>query len=101
MAKKSAIAKNLYRRTLVKKHAKRRQRLKMLASDKTVTLKERFEASLKLARMPRNSAAVRVRQRCFLTGRPRGVYREYGLSRIAIRELALSGQLPGVIKSSW
>ncbi|TGW15901.1 30S ribosomal protein S14 [Candidatus Hepatobacter penaei] len=101
MAKKSAIEKNHYRERLVKKNASRRKRLKALAADKNVTLQERFQASLKLAQMPRNGSPVRVRRRCFLTGRPRGVYREYGISRIAIRELALSGQLPGVIKASW
>lgn len=101
MAKKSAIEKNHFRERLVKKHSARRERLKACAKDKKATLQARFQATLKLAQMPRNGARVRVRRRCFLTGRPRGVYREYGLSRIAIRELALSGQLPGVIKSSW
>ncbi|MEH0002142.1 MAG: 30S ribosomal protein S14 [Holosporaceae bacterium] len=101
MAKKSAIEKNKNRLRLISKSASRRQRLKKEACLKTASLEERFKATLKLAQMPRNGAKVRYRRRCFLTGRPRGVHREYGLSRIAIRELALFGELPGVIKASW
>lgn len=101
MANKSAIETNKNRDRLVAKNAARRRALKQKATDKKLSLEERFKWQLKLAQMPRNSSKTRVRRRCFLTGRPRGVHREYGLSRIAIRELALSGQLPGVIKSSW
>lgn len=101
MAKKSAVEKNQCREHLVRKCGARRARLKAAACDRNATLQDRFQATLKLAQMPRNGARIRVRRRCFLTGRPRGVHRDYGLSRIAIRELALSGQLPGVIKSSW
>jgi small subunit ribosomal protein S14 len=69
--------------------------------DKTVTQEERFEAQLKLAEMPRNSSKTRIRNRCAMTGRPRGFYRKFKLSRIALRELASSGQIPGMVKASW
>jgi small subunit ribosomal protein S14 len=101
MAKLSSIEKNNYRKKLSKKCAPRRSRLKKVLMDRSKTLQERFQASLKLAEMPRNGASVRVRSRCALTGRSRGVYREFALSRIAFRELALAGQLPGVVKASW
>ena len=101
MANCSAIETNKHRRETVRKFAAKRARLKALSRDRSLSLQERFRASTKLAEMPRNGSSVRYRRRCALTGRPRGVHREYGLSRIAIRELALAGQLPGVIKSSW
>jgi small subunit ribosomal protein S14 len=101
MAKKSSIEKNQRRAKMAKAADPRRARLKALARDREAAPEERFEAQLKLARMPRNSSATRVRNRCALSGRPRGYYRKFGLSRIAVRELASSGQIPGMVKSSW
>ena len=93
--------KNARRAKLAKAIAPRRARLKSLARDRDANPEDRFEAQLKLARLPRNSSATRVRNRCELSGRPRGFYRKFRLSRIAMRELASSGQIPGVVKSSW
>jgi small subunit ribosomal protein S14 len=101
MAKKSSIEKNNRRAKLAKQKAPARARLKALARDRDAAPEERFEAQLKLSELPRNSSATRVRNRCELTGRPRGVYRKFKLSRIAVRELASSGQIPGMLKSSW
>lgn len=101
MAKKSAVQKNLNRQKLVKKTASKRERLKAIVMDKAKSLEERFEAQLKLDKLPRNGAKERIRNRCELTGRPRGFYRKFRISRIALRDLASTGQLPGVIKSSW
>lgn len=101
MAKKSAIEKNKRRRQLVEKYAEKRAALKAIVKDRSRDPQERFEAVLALAELPRNSSKVRVRNRCALTGRPRGFYRRFGLSRIALRELASEGQLPGVTKASW
>ena len=101
MAKKSSIEKNQRRAKLAKAMAPRRARLKALARDRDAAPEDRFEAQLKLARLPRNSSATRIRNRCALSGRPRGYYRKFGLSRIAVRELASSGQIPGMVKSSW
>lgn len=101
MAKVSAVERNNKRKRLVKKHASRRARLKAIATDKNLTLEERFEAQMKLAKLPRNSAKERIRNRCGLTGRPRGVYRKFELSRISVRDLASKGQIPGMTKSSW
>ncbi len=101
MAKTSAIEKNKHRIRLVKKFAGRRARLKAIALDKTVTAEERFAAQLKLAQLPRNSSPVRVRSRCDMTGRARAVYRKFRLSRMALRDLASNGQIPGMVKSSW
>jgi small subunit ribosomal protein S14 len=101
MAKTSSIEKNKHRRRLVKKFASRRARLKAIARDKKLPMEERFAATLKLAELPRNSSATRVRNRCELTGRPRGYYRKHRLSRIALRELGSKGLIPGLIKSSW
>ena len=101
MAKKSAIEKNNRRRRLVARYAEKRARLKALAKDDSLPQEDRFAARLKLAKMPRNSAPVRVRNRCLLTGRPRGNYRKLKMSRIALRELASAGQIPGMVKSSW
>jgi small subunit ribosomal protein S14 len=101
MAKKSAIEKNEHRRKLAKRYAVRRLRLKTIANDEARTAEERFEARLKLAELPRNSAPTRIRNRCQLTGRPRGFHRKFKLSRIALRELASAGQIPGMVKSSW
>ena len=101
MAKKSSIEKNNRRRRLVKQYAARRARLKAIARDKKLPMEERFAAMLKLAELPRNSAANRVRNRCELTGRPRGYYRKHRLSRIALRDLGSKGLIPGLLKSSW
>ncbi len=101
MAKKSAIEKNERRRRLVAKYEAKRAALKKIIMDRTRDPEERFEATLALAALPRNGAAVRVRNRCVLTGRPRGYYRKFGLSRIALRELASQGLVPGVVKASW
>jgi small subunit ribosomal protein S14 len=101
MAKKSAIEKNERRIKLAKQIAPRRARLKEIATDRTLAPEDRFAAQLKLAMLPRNGSRTRVRNRCALTGRPRGFYRKFRLSRIALRELASSGQVPGMLKSSW
>ena len=101
MAKRSAIEKNHRRQRLVAKNAARRKAVKEVANNKRLAPEERFAASLKLAQMPRNSSKVRVRNRCQLTGRPRGYYRKLKISRIGLRELASSGQVPGMVKSSW
>ena len=101
MAKTSSINKNARRTAMVKQFAAKRRRLKGVAEDISREPEERFAARLKLAEMPRNSSATRIRNRCALSGRPRGVYRKFKLSRIALRELASSGQIPGMVKSSW
>lgn len=101
MAKKSSIEKNAHRAKLVKRINPRRARLKALARDRDAAPEDRFEAQLKLAELPRNSSATRLHNRCMLTGRPRGYYRKFKLSRIALRELASSGLIPGMVKSSW
>lgn len=101
MAKTSSIEKNLRRERMVKQYANRRQRLKDVANDEGLPSEERFKARLKLSELPRNSSATRVRSRCLLTGRPRAVYRKFKLSRIALRELASAGLIPGMTKSSW
>ena len=101
MAKKSAIERNKKRIRLAKKYAGRRESLKAIASNRDLPAEERFAARLKLAQLPRNSAPNRIRNRCELSGRPRGVYRKFKLSRIALRELASTGQIPGMTKSSW
>ena len=101
MAKKSAIQKNLRRAKLVKSYSSKRTKLKKICSDKNISMEERFEAQLKLAQCPRNGTRVRLRNRCEITGRPRGYYRKFKMSRIALRELALSGYIPGMVKSSW
>ena len=101
MAKKSAIEKNNRRAALVRRLADKRAQLKAIARDKSLPMEDRFDAQLKLAKLPRNSAPSRVRNRCALSGRPRGVYRKFKLSRIALRDLAARGQVPGMVKSSW
>ncbi|MGP1395306.1 MAG: 30S ribosomal protein S14 [Inquilinaceae bacterium] len=101
MAKKSAIEKNKRRERLVKRYADKRARLKATADDLSVPAEERFAARMKLAEMPRNGSATRIRNRCELTGRPRSVYRRFKLSRIALRDLASKGQIPGMVKASW
>ena len=101
MAKKSSIEKNNRRRRMSKQFAGRRARLKAIAHDKKRPMEERFAATLKLAEMPRNSSATRIRNRCEITGRPRAYYRKFRLCRIQLRDLANKGLIPGVTKSSW
>ena len=101
MAKKSSIEKNNRRRRMTKQMSGRRARLKAIAHDKKKPMEERFAATLKLAEMPRNSSATRIRNRCELSGRPRSIYRKNKLSRIALRELGSKGLVPGLVKSSW
>ena len=101
MAKTSSVEKNKRRMRLVKKYAAKRAALKAMAKDEALSPEERFNARLKLAVLPRNSSPVRVRLRCELTGRPRGNYRKFKLSRIALRDLASNGQIPGMVKASW
>ena len=101
MAKQSSIQKNLNRRNIVNKFNKKRQSLKKQIMKKDLSIEERFKIQSKLNELPRDSSKIRVRNRCKLTGRTRGVYRKFGLSRIKIRELSMSGALPGVVKSSW
>ena len=101
MAKKSSIEKNNRRRKMTKQAAGRRSRLKAIIMDKSKPMEERFAATLKLAELPRNSSATRIRNRCELTGRPRAFYRKHKLSRIALRELGSKGLIPGLLKSSW
>ena len=101
MAKKSSIEKNKHRIRLVKQYASRRRRLRAIANNETLTMEERFAARLKLAELPRNSAASRLRNRCEVSGRSRGFTRKVKLSRIALRELGSKGLIPGLVKSSW
>ena len=101
MAKKSALEKNQRRRKMVDQYAARRAALNAIIHDKSASPEERFAATLKLAELPRNSSKTRIRNRCNVTGRPRAYYRKLGMSRIALRELGLSGDVPGVVKSSW
>ena len=101
MAKKSSIEKNNRRREMSKQKGPKRAKLKAIARDKSKPMEERFAATLKLAEMPRNSSATRIRNRCELTGRPRAYYRKHKLSRIALRELGSKGLIPGLLKSSW
>jgi small subunit ribosomal protein S14 len=101
MAKKSSIEKNSRRRKLAKKYSGRRSRLKAIAQDKSAPMEERFAATLKLAQVPRNSSKTRIRNRCEVTGRPRGFYRKLKMSRIALRDLGSQGLIPGLVKSSW
>ena len=101
MAKTSSVEKNKRRAKLAQRFAAKRARLRAIADDKKVDQEERFAARLKLAELPRNSSPTRIRNRCEVTGRPRSVYRKFKLSRIALRELASTGQIPGMVKSSW
>ena len=101
MAKVSAVERNEKRKRLVAKYAAKRAELKAIARNTELPVEERFAAQLKLADLPRNSASNRVRNRCEITGRPRGYYRKMKMSRIALRELGSQGLLPGLVKSSW
>ena len=101
MAKKSMIAREVKRQKLVDKYATKRAELKGIARDQARPMEERFKAQLKLGKLPRNSSATRLHNRCQLTGRPHAYYRKLKVSRIALRELGSSGQIPGMVKSSW
>ena len=101
MAKTSAIQRNLKRIKLAKKFLKKRENLKKIIKNKKLPLEERFAAQLKLAKIPRNSSKTRIRNRCEISGRPHGVYRKLKISRIALRDLASKGKIPGMTKSSW
>jgi small subunit ribosomal protein S14 len=101
MAKTSSIEKNKRRARMAKRFAGRREKLKKIARDRNLSMEERFAATLKLAELPRNSAKIRVRNRCEVTGRPRAYYRKLKMSRIALRELGSKGMIPGLVKSSW
>ncbi len=101
MAKLSSVNKNKKRINLSDKLYKKRQALKKIVMDKKISLEERFKAQQKLSKLPRNSAKVRVMNRCEITGRPHGVYRKLKISRIALRQLGLQGKIPGLVKSSW
>ena len=101
MAKMSAINKNNKRIKLSDKFYKKRLKLKKIIMDKKLPLEDRFKAQQKLSKLPRNSAKVRVMNRCQITGRPHGVYRKLKISRIALRQLGLEGKIPGMVKSSW
>jgi small subunit ribosomal protein S14 len=101
MAKTSAVNRNKKRERLAKRDKGKRAALKSIVMDRTLPVEDRFDASMKLAQLPRNGAAVRVRLRCELTGRSRGNYRKFKLCRIALRDLASAGQIPGMVKASW
>jgi small subunit ribosomal protein S14 len=101
MAKKSAIERNEKRRRMAKKFNGKRERLKAIANNRDLPMEQQFQARLKLAELPRNSAKVRIQSRCEITGRPRGVYKKFKMSRISLRDLASSGHIPGMVKSSW
>ncbi len=101
MAKLSSIQKNLFRQKLINKYKSKREILKSKIKDKTLSLEERILFQNKLNDLPRNGSSIRHRNRCEITGRPRGNYRKFGLSRIKLRELSMTGDLPGVVKSSW
>ena len=101
MAKTSAVEKNKRRERLAKQHAGRRAALKAIVMNRSLPVEDRFEATIRLAQLPRNGARNRVRLRCEITGRPRGNYRKFKLSRNMLRELANTGQIPGVTKASW
>jgi len=101
MAKLSSIQKNIFRSKLVNKYKNKRESLKSIIKNKDLSIEDRMKFQNKLNDLPRNSSSIRYRNRCLLTGRTRGVYRKFGLSRIKIRELAMTGNLPGVVKSSW
>ncbi|MBE1236283.1 30S ribosomal protein S14 [Phaeovibrio sulfidiphilus] len=101
MAKTSAVERNKKREYMAKRDAAKRAALKKMVMDKSGAPEERFEAALKLAKLPRNGARIRVHNRCELTGRPHGVYRKFRLGRVVLRDLANQGQIPGMVKSSW
>lgn len=101
MSKTSSVYRNLKRVKMAEKYANRRQKLKNVVMDKNASPEDRFQATLKLAALPRNSAKIRVRNRCKLTGRARSYYRKFGLGRVELRNMASFGEIPGLVKSSW
>lgn len=101
MAKVCMVERDKKRAKMVKSYAEKRAKLKAIIKDQSIPAEERFQAALKLDKLPKNSSKVRMRNRCALTGRPRGYFRKVNLSRIALRDLASRGELPGVVKSSW
>lgn len=101
MAKKGMVERDLKRRRLAKKYAEKRAQLKAIIADENAEAEDKFDAVLKLAELPRNSSPTRQRNRCEVTGRPRGVYRKLKMSRIALRQLGSEGKIPGLVKSSW
>ena len=101
MATKAKVARNEQRKKVVARYRERRLELKSLAMDQQLSQEDRWKAQAELSKLPRDASPTRVRNRCILTGRPRGYYRKFGLSRIALRDLALRGELPGMVKSSW
>ena len=101
MSKTSSVYRNLKREKMAEKYANRRLKLKQVAMDKEASPEDRFQATLKLAALPRNSAKIRVKNRCKLTGRSRSYYRKFGLSRVELRNMASFGEIPGLVKSSW
>ncbi len=101
MAKKAVVNRDLKRRDIVKKFAAKRAELMMIVNNQKLSSEERYEARLKLQKLPRDASPVRLRNRCALTGRPRGVYRKFGLARSKLRDIAMRGEIPGVIKASW
>ncbi len=101
MAKTSAVQRNLKRIKMAKRYQNKRKKLKAIINNKKLPLNERFAAQLKLSKLPKNSAKIRIRNRCEITGRPHGVYRKLRISRIALRQMASSGKIPGMTKSSW
>ena len=101
MAKVALVNRELRRRKLVARYAARRHELKEMAKDESLSVEDRFKARLKLAKLPRNSSATRLHSRCLVTGRPKAFYRKLKMSRIALRDLASRGEIPGMVKSSW
>ena len=101
MAKTSAVQRNLKRIKMAKKFQNKRKKLKAIINNRKLPLNERFAAQLKLSKLPKNSARIRIRNRCEITGRPHGVYRKLKISRIALRQMASSGKIPGMTKSRW
>jgi small subunit ribosomal protein S14 len=101
MAKTSSVEKNNRRRKMVKRFSAKREELKAIVMNQELPLEDRFRAQLKLAALPRNSSATRIRNRCEVTGRPRAYYRKLKMSRVALRELGNNGLVPGLVKSSW
>tara|TARA_B100000401_G_C52488968_1_gene569442 strand:- start:259 stop:564 length:306 start_codon:yes stop_codon:yes gene_type:complete len=101
MAKKSKIAKNLERHKVVDRYAKKRKELKLIIKNPKTSIEEKRLAYMQIEKMPRDANPIRIRNRCNLTGRPRGYYRKFGLSRISLREMASNGKIPGITKASW
>ncbi len=101
MAKKAMVERERKRQRMVERHAGARRAMKEILADRGISIEERFKVTLRLAKMPRNSSPTRLHNRCRISGRPKGYYRKLKISRIAVRELGGSGQIPGMIKSSW